>query len=686
MNMSILFLVLLCIFLVVCLGINYSNIFTQTVSDIKSTTTTPTPITKTKYNSPYGYSLDSNATQGVFSSIIEPMENDVNCLSTRWGCCPDGVSAKTDRDGSMCGITTTPAPTTPAPTTTESTLSDETTLPSDNTETTTPSAITTLPPLTTSSINCLSTRWGCCPDGILSKSDSRGSNCITPAPVTTIPTLNCLSSRFGCCPDNVTAKTTEEGTNCSTPAPEPTVNQNINCLATRYGCCPDNVTAKMDDLGSNCAPVTTTPAPTTPAPTTPAPETTTPAPETTTPAPTTPAPTTPAPTTPVPTTPAPTTLVPAAYCNTTLFGCCNDGVTVKNKAGNNCVPPEPAENCETSNFGCCADHITPSNATGSNCMFQSAPSCSTSKKTCKDSRYGCCQDGVTRSDKTGSNCVWQPTNQSNGFNIFKFIGDAISGYAATGPTNSGYIIKGPNGNIYAGTTNNCTLSKYGCCPDGITEKDEKGNCFINKTGGCDSTQYGCCPDKVTPKNVNGTNCQVNNWKLSGPTIKVGSGPNNTGFIVEGPNGNMIFGKSANCNSSPYGCCPDNMTAKNAEGSNCSIYPPPPPQLNTNTVFIPPPRNYAYKNHTHKEKYIKEYKKDYTPIPENVESKKDNMSNLMPIDPVPTTTLSCPTPAPCPPCGRCPEPSFDCKKVPNYASTNSEHLPMPVLSDFSQFGM
>jgi len=46
----------------------------------------------------------------------------------------------------------------------------------------------------------------------------------------------------------------------------------------------------------------------------------------------------------------------------------------------------------------------------------------------------------------------------------------------------------------------------------------------------------------------------------------------------------------------------------------------------------------------------------------------------------------PEPAPCPACARCPEPSFDCKKVPNYSSTNSEYLPMPVLSDFSSFGM
>jgi hypothetical protein len=44
------------------------------------------------------------------------------------------------------------------------------------------------------------------------------------------------------------------------------------------------------------------------------------------------------------------------------------------------------------------------------------------------------------------------------------------------------------------------------------------------------------------------------------------------------------------------------------------------------------------------------------------------------------------PPPCPPCARCPEPSFDCKKVPNYNRNDSDFLPRPVLADFSQFGM
>jgi hypothetical protein len=42
--------------------------------------------------------------------------------------------------------------------------------------------------------------------------------------------------------------------------------------------------------------------------------------------------------------------------------------------------------------------------------------------------------------------------------------------------------------------------------------------------------------------------------------------------------------------------------------------------------------------------------------------------------------------PCPPCARCPEPAFECKKVPNYSSFNQDYMPVPVLNDFSSFGM
>ena len=65
------------------------------------------------------------------------------------------------------------------------------------------------------------------------------------------------------------------------------------------------------------------------------------------------------------------------------------------------------------------------------------------------------------------------------------------------------------------------------------------------------------------------------------------------------------------------------------------------------------------------------------------------------------------PPPCPPCARCPEPKFDCKKVPNYGTGNiganyygggnqgqqmmtpngesSNFLPYPSSNDYTTFG-
>lgn len=50
---------------------------------------------------------------------------------------------------------------------------------------------------------------------------------------------------------------------------------------------------------------------------------------------------------------------------------------------------------------------------------------------------------------------------------------------------------------------------------------------------------------------------------------------------------------------------------------------------------------------------------------------------------PSSNKKCP---PCPACARCPEPSFECKKVPNYNSINDDLLPQAVLSGYSTFGM
>ncbi len=59
------------------------------------------------------------------------------------------------------------------------------------------------------------------------------------------------------------------------------------------------------------------------------------------------------------------------------------------------------------------------------------------------------------------------------------------------------------------------------------------------------------------------------------------------------------------------------------------------------------------------------------------------------NPNPSQCNSCkPAPVPpCPPCERCPEPDFDCKRVPKYnKASGNRYLPRPILADFSQFGM
>ena len=59
----------------------------------------------------------------------------------------------------------------------------------------------------------------------------------------------------------------------------------------------------------------------------------------------------------------------------------------------------------------------------------------------------------------------------------------------------------------------------------------------------------------------------------------------------------------------------------------------------------------------------------------------------PVCPACPQTTGCPkTKAcqPCAPCARCPEPSFDCKKVPNYNAIGRNALPMAYLNSFSAF--
>ena len=109
------------------------------------------------------------------------------------------------------------------------------------------------------------------------------------------------------------------------------------------------------------------------------------------------------------------------------------------------------------------------------------------------------------------------------------------------------------------------------------------------------------------------------------------------------------------------------------------------------------------------------------IPKSMIPSGDEDLYILKTDVVPPVCPACPAPIvkcndsggsnkkppPCPPCARCPEPKFDCKKVPNYGSGNTganyygadgsqgkmngpggtveNFLPQPVLQDYTTFG-
>ena len=74
-------------------------------------------------------------------------------------------------------------------------------------------------------------------------------------------------------------------------------------------------------------------------------------------------------------------------------------------------------------------------------------------------------------------------------------------------------------------------------------------------------------------------------------------------------------------------------------------------------------------------------------PSTTSSTQSSLSNYVSQVPSSNSNSSPEKCPPCPSCARCPEPAFECKKVPNYNSSgSSKYLPMPVMSDFSSFGM
>jgi hypothetical protein len=170
-----------------------------------------------------------------------------------------------------------------------------------------------------------------------------------------------------------------------------------------------------------------------------------------------------------------------------------------------------------------------------------------------------------------------------------------------------------------------------------------------------------------------------------------TGPNgNTAYYAEGPNGNAVAGTTnnngyPNYSSSqyygPYGGSAGSVTGPNG---NTAYYAQGP---NGNAVAGTTNTNTNTNS---------EYYSSMPPgipasqIPPGQEDLYILKSEIVPpVCPACPQSSACPREEKCPPCpacARCPEPAFECKKVPNYNAMSDEYLPMPVLNDFSQFGM
>jgi len=163
---------------------------------------------------------------------------------------------------------------------------------------------------------------------------------------------------------------------------------------------------------------------------------------------------------------------------------------------------------------------------------------------------------------------------------------------------------------------------------------------------------------------------------------------NTAYYAQGPNGNTVAGSTSNTypynnNTSssqyygPYGGSAGSVTGPQG---NTAYYAQGP---NGNTVAGTTAGGSDY----------------YNTLPPGVPASQIQPGQedlyilksqvVPPVCPACTAASTIPRQEPCPACpacSRCPEPSFECKKVPNYNAIGNNELPVPVLNDFSTFGM
>lgn len=145
-----------------------------------------------------------------------------------------------------------------------------------------------------------------------------------------------------------------------------------------------------------------------------------------------------------------------------------------------------------------------------------------------------------------------------------------------------------------------------------------------------------------------------------------------------------IGNTSNYTTSYYGStgAPPPAQSDYYSYSQTGTPPPPPPPPPPNDIYNQPVAAAAVATNTNAI--------PASMIPPGQEDLYVLKSSIIPpVCPACPTVVNTCDKKDCPPCPapqRCPEPMFDCKKVPNYNAVNNPYLPVPILNDFSQFGM
>jgi hypothetical protein len=373
------------------------------------------------------------------------------------------------------------------------------------------------------------------------------------------------------------------------------------------------------------------------------------------------------------------------------FGFCpGEGAPMKDdKDGTNC-------------HGFCPDNasIYKTDAKGTNCYGFCVANDKKSpyKKDAAGSNcFGFCPNDKTlyKRDEEGSNCFGKCDNNPD---VWKqdAAGSNCFGKCDNNPDVWKVDAAGSNCAYMCSTELGAAPSLLQCCSDGSMREDAAGsNCPPKMEN--QSLELGLCPDGKTFKPRNGLRCpdpETFGLCADGVTYKTDSvGSNCSKYPADLPQ---------SCKTSPYGCCPDMKTPRNKTGSNCfeatdastaaasvengDMYPGLMP-YNTTTVFIPPPAGVPSEEKKCKPKPAPKACATAAVEPECPAVPKGwavpGAGDKTTLEPVQVT---CPAPPPCPACARCPEPAFECKKVPNYNRADKDNLPQAVLPNYSSFGM